>query len=112
MPETDDQWTCDLCGRVTASPYAGGTGLSLEVNGRGADGEPGDWYVGFCSQEHAAEWLARPLPPAPGTDGTPAPPTTWGERAALTGCALVGLCVLALLLVGAWTVVRFLLDRS
>ncbi|WP_040336791.1 hypothetical protein [Candidatus Blastococcus massiliensis] len=114
MPENsaDEQWTCDLCGRATPSPSEGGTALTLEVSGRRPDGEWGDWYVGFCTQEHAAEWLSRPLPPPPGSDDAEAPPTSWADRAALTGCALVLLGLLALAILGAWTAADFLLHRT
>jgi hypothetical protein len=109
VPETDD-WTCDLCGRAAPPPHEGGVGVTLELSGRVHDGEWGDWFVGFCSQEHAAEWLARPLPPPEGAGG-PTPSTTWGDRAASAGCALVLLVVVAVLVVGTWTTVRFLLER-
>jgi hypothetical protein len=74
-----------------------------------------DWssrYVGFCSQQHATEWLSRPLPVPADADAVQPPATGWGERAALTGCALVALLTLLLLVVGSWTTVGLLLDRS
>ncbi|RBY95521.1 hypothetical protein DQ237_13390 [Blastococcus sp. TF02-8] len=107
MPETDATWTCDLCGGIVP-PGDGPQGVGLEVSGAGPEGEWAYWDVWFCSQQHAAEWLGRPLPPPPSPDGA-SPSTTWGDRAAATGCVLLVLWVLALTLVGAWTVVRFLL---
>lgn len=60
----------------------------------------------FCTQQHAAQWLARPLP-------DPAPPvlhaTTWQDRlAAAWIILLVGLAGVVMGL-GVWTAGTFLL---
>ena len=112
MPEkpSEPAWACDLCGRAVRATSDGPEGMTVEVAGRGPDGEWSFWDGGFCSQEHAADWLARPLPSPPGVadalqqDG-------WWERAMPW---VFGFCVLwslALMGVGAWTAVQFLLDR-
>ncbi|SOE02895.1 hypothetical protein [Blastococcus haudaquaticus] len=64
----------------------------------------------FCSQEHAAEWLRRPLP-KPLAPSPPPGPTSWSHRLAMGGCFAVFLVLVACLAIGGWTVVRFLLDH-
>ena len=81
--------------------------LHLEVTRHdGADGA--DYLdVDFCSQEHAADWLQRPLP-----EPVRAGPfvMTWRDRIAATGVGLLFGVVAALAVLGLWTAVRFMID--
>lgn len=113
MPEdvtTGTDWTCDLCGRSVATTPEGPEGMTVEVAGRGPDGEWSFWDAGFCSQEHAAEWLGRPLP-RPHVDD-PVPQRPWTERAVPVVLVFCLLWSLALMAIGAWTAVQFVLDRT
>ena len=79
MPETETAEVdrCEFCGQ----PCDDGDGRLEELRmqlTRGDDGDVLYWAGDFCSQEHAAEWLSRPLPDA--LTPSPAPgPTTWGD---------------------------------
>lgn len=77
---------------------------------RDEDGELQFWVGDFCTQEHAAEWLQLPLPASIGQSPDPGP-ATWRDRLEAGGCFAVLAVVLALLLVGSWTVAQFVLDR-
>lgn len=78
------------------------------VPGRHVD----DWQwldVIFCSQEHAALWLAVPLPtPEPRATSHVVVGPTWGERIgwALMAGAVLG--VLGLAVLGGFTAVRYI----
>lgn len=54
----DEEHTCDLCGRPID---VDGADLTIELELFTAGG--GTLEAGFCRQEHAAQWLSRPLPP-------------------------------------------------
>ena len=74
------------------------------------DGELRFWVGDFWTQEHAAEWLRRPLPPA--TSPAPDPGcTTWRDRLADVGWFLACAYVLVLLLVGSWSVAQYVGGR-
>lgn len=81
--------------------------LHLEVT-RHDDADRLDFLdVDFCSQEHAAEWLQRPLP-EPAVE----PPFLLTARDRLAGAAAglgVGI-VIALAMLGLWTAGRFVVD--
>ena len=81
--------------------------LHLEVT-RHDDSDRLDFLdVDFCSQEHAAEWLRRPLPaPASG----PLHPVTLRDKLVDIGLAFVLVLVVGLAALGLWTAGRFLVD--
>jgi hypothetical protein len=59
---TEEYERCPVCG-LLFSEQDRATWLFLEVTRYTTDGRPG-WTSGsFCSQTHAAEWLAQSLPP-------------------------------------------------
>jgi hypothetical protein len=103
--ESGDAARCALCGRPWPEVDGGADWLHLEIT-RSYEGDVQFIDEDFCTREHAAEWLARPLPaPAEPTD----PPTSWRDRVAVSLFALV-LCLLGLLVVvGFVTSARFLL---
>lgn len=103
----------------TVAPVADDVHIPCEVCGRplGIEGED-KWLaieiqredssllnVNFCMQEHAAEWMSRPLPA-----GEPLQihPRTWGER--LVDGLFLAVCVIAaaVMLLGVYTVVRWM----
>lgn len=92
VPEnsTDPDWTCDLCGRSVRTAPDGPGGMIVEVAGRGLDGEWWFWDAGFCSQEHAAQWLGRPLPTPPGVDHA-LQESSWGSGRC-RGCSASASC--------------------
>jgi hypothetical protein len=95
---------CALCER-RLDDDVGEAWLSLEVY-RAED----DYFnVSFCRQEHAAEWLTKPLPPVePATQDPDSPWAPWWER---LGCALALLLAASaagLAVLGAYTLVRML----
>jgi len=63
--------------------------------------------VDFCSQEHAAEWLRRPLP-APASE--PLHTVTVRDRLVDIGMALFFGLVVVLAVLGLWTSGRFVVD--
>jgi hypothetical protein len=100
---------CDLCGRVCEEVDGGRDELRVELTRNDGLKDPLYWVGDFCTQEHAAEWLGRPLPDAL-TPSAPQP-TTWSDRAAMSGCFLVFVLGVALLVLGLWTAVQVVLDR-
>jgi hypothetical protein len=106
--ESVDVLRCDLCGRPCDEVNGGQDELRLELTREDLSGDQLYWVGDFCTQEHAAEWLRRPLPEALSTP-EPVPPT-WSDRAALGGClGLVALAV-AIFVLGAWRALQLLLD--
>ncbi|WP_159798479.1 hypothetical protein [Puerhibacterium puerhi] len=102
--EDDETARCDWCG--IAVPDDGWVGLEVQ---RPVDvpGREDGWvdYAGgfFCSQEHAALWLAKPLPP-------PEPPTVLKEERVdwiLLATTAVALVAAGLACVGLWTIVQW-----
>lgn len=108
-PETTDVLTCALRGQACLGVDGGRGWLHLEVTRE----EPVDdlhwWEVDFCSQAHAAEWLARPLPSPIRPDGQQ-PARTAGDRWADAGCLAGFIGLVVLLALGTWTAVRLLLS--
>ncbi|SOC50829.1 hypothetical protein SAMN05660748_3588 [Blastococcus aggregatus] len=106
--ESADVGACDLCGVAIGDVDWGADELRVEVS-REEDGELRFWVADFCTQEHAAEWLRRPLPeaddPSPGQQ-----PSPWRDRLETSGCFAVFAVVLVLLALGGWTAARLLLD--
>ena len=112
MPEieTADVDRCEVCGRPCGEVNGGREELRMELT-RDDDGDLLYWAGDFCSQEHAAEWLHRPLP-EPLTPPRAPGPTTWGDRLAMGGCLGLFLVLLALFGLGVWTAVQYLVDRT
>ena len=58
----------------------------------------------FCSQEHAVQWLSRPLPPP-----TPLPPVpAWRDRLASAGVLLMFLVPTVFACIGIVAILAFL----
>lgn len=99
--------SCRHCGAVVTDEQ----GVWLEVQ-RSVPGED-DWtdYDGgsFCSQEHAAAWLAQPLPPPERPTVEESPRRRLAEVASWTLGVLVAVYAVGLMLVGSWTIVRWFL---
>jgi hypothetical protein len=96
----DVEFSCARCGRP-AGIEGDDRWLTIEIERDNVD----PLYVGFCTQDHAVEWLSQPLPP-----GEPAVelPSTTKDRL-IDGLLLaVPVVVLALVLLGLYTVVRWL----
>ncbi|MCL3861679.1 hypothetical protein [Actinotalea sp. K2] len=101
----DAQPLCDLCG----APVPDDAWLTVEVDrARPAESSVvGFDYLNaiFCSQEHASQWLAGPLPaPEPVALLTPSRGDRVFDALLVPGIVLV----IALALVGLWTVVRWI----
>jgi hypothetical protein len=102
VPVDDDEelGVCDLCGRpLDAEGEEAWLGVEIFR-------PKGDWINAvFCRQEHAAEWLAGPLPPVhpPGSLAR-----TIKDR--LVDWSLVALLLYAVvvMLLGSYTLVRLL----
>jgi hypothetical protein len=107
LPDRADASACATCGRPWTDVDGGRSWVHLEVTRQDEGDELRFVDADFCSQQHAAQWLARPLPdPAP-----PAPhPMTWQDRLAVAGVVLLLLLVAALTGLGVWTAGRFLVD--
>ena len=88
---------CGECGTpLRGMPLDDVPGLELDFQGQSRD-------EAFCSQEHAAAWLAKPLPPVGSPGSPPGAATTLTDW--LIGGALVtaAVSVLALAAFGAIT---------
>ena len=100
VDEAEELLVCDLCGRrFDAEDEPAWLGVEIFR-------PEGDWMnVVFCRQEHAAEWLARPLPPVrpPGVL-----PRTMKNRLVDWSIAALFLFALGLMLLGSYTLVRLL----
>jgi hypothetical protein len=109
MPTVDsgDASDCTVCGQKWTDVDGGRTWLHLEV-ARHDELDRLDFLdADFCSQEHAAEWLRRPLPaPASASLHT----VTTRDRLVDIGLALLVGLVVALALLGLWTTGRFVVD--
>ncbi len=101
--------TCALCGQRCLDVDRGRGWFHLEVTRE----EPVDdlhwWEVDFCSQAHAAEWFARPLPSPVRADGQP-PGRTAADRWAEAGCFALAALVVVLIGLGAWTAGRLVIE--
>ena len=105
--DTADASDCAVCGRPWTEVDEGSRWLHLEVTRHDASDCLDFLDVDFCSQEHAAEWLRRPLP-APASE--PLHTVTSRDRLADLGLALVLGLVVAFALLGIWTAGRFVVD--
>lgn len=98
--------TCEVCGLAWTVGEDPEGWTSLEVTRAGADGRATLLDGDFCSQAHAAAWLAGPLPePEPWVRSE----ESWPDRLAATCSVLVVLLVLGLLGLGLVTAVRYVL---
>jgi len=98
VDEDEELGACDLCGRPLD---ADGEKAWLGVEVFRPDG---DWInVVFCRQEHAAEWLTRPLPPVRPAHSLP---RTMKDRLVDWSLAALLLYVLLVMLLGSYTLVR------
>jgi hypothetical protein len=90
---------CDYCGARTTPTSA----LDIEVE-RFVEGEPTWAGLTFCSQRHAAAFFQeRELPDTrPGVDGE----ETFSDKVFAVALVVIGLALLALVGVGAWTVIQ------
>ena len=94
---------CDLCGRPVLEVEEGRRSLFLEVTQE----EPWRLVNGaFCTQAHAAEWLARPLPEEPPRVAVPS--LTPRERLYSVALGLGVVWTLGLAGLGAYALVRLL----
>ena len=96
-----------MCGRARDTVKPRERWLEVEIFRFNDDDVFDEQGEGFCSQEHAAEWMLRPLPPVSGSRTLPQ--RGWRDR--LAGAAVAsafGLCAAACLL-GVVTAVRWLL---
>ncbi|WP_431873969.1 hypothetical protein [Amycolatopsis sacchari] len=72
--------------------------------------DEGEYYLWFCSQEHAGEWFRRPLPEP--DEGTVIQAKPGEEVVGWLVFATIVLLVLGLLGIGLWTVIRWLFFDS
>lgn len=107
MADTDDELeSCTYCGATV--PDDGWVGLEVQrpVDVPGRDDRWVDYDGGtFCSQDHAALWLARPLPP-------PQPPTVLKDESVdwfIVALGALAVVVLGLACVGLWAIGRWVL---
>ena len=94
--------SCAECGRDM--PVEGGDGVAISLDVWTADDD--DYrYASFCSQQHASDWLAKPLPPIA---RPPAVDEPLSDKLMAAGCVggLVG--VVGLAGYGLVTLVRLL----
>jgi hypothetical protein len=96
----DVEFLCEHCGRP-ADIEGDDRWLTIEID----RDKVLPLYVNFCKQDHAVDWLSQPLPPG---EPTVEPPSTTKDRL-IDGLLLaVPVVVLALVLLGLYTVVRWL----
>lgn len=109
MPTVDsaDASVCAVCGRPWTDVDDGDNWLHLEVTRHDELDHLDFLDADFCCQEHAADWLRRPLP-APASE--PAHTVTWRDRLVDVGLALLVGLLVALALLGLWTAGGFVVD--
>jgi hypothetical protein len=107
VPEADQVATCALCGRPLADDLRDDADwVHWEVTRRRPVEGPEYHDADFCSQGHAAQWLARPLPTTEPT--VPARADGWCERLLAVLLWFCLLRALALMGLGAYALVRLL----
>jgi hypothetical protein len=102
-----DASDCVVCGRPWTEVDDGMGWLHLEVTRHDELDRLDFLDADFCSQQHAAEWLRRPLP-APAA--APRYTVTTRDRLVDLGLALLVGLVLVLAVLGLWTAGRFVVD--
>ncbi|MGY1836917.1 hypothetical protein ACI79P_17635 [Blastococcus sp. SYSU DS0510] len=107
LPDRDDASACATCGRPWTDVDGGRSWVHLEVTRHDEADEFRFVDADFCTQQHAAQWLARPLP-----DPTPPAPhaSTWRDRLAAAWIVLLLGLGGALMGLGVWTAGRFVVD--
>jgi len=94
---------CPVCAQLWTEEDQS-TWVFLEVTRYTSDARPGWTHEGFCSQAHAADWLAQPLPPFEPVTSTPRSARDRLEEVslmALFGVPAVLACV-GLVAIGNW----------
>ncbi|MBJ7452747.1 MAG: hypothetical protein JHC71_11780 [Blastococcus sp.] len=106
MPTVDtaDASDCAVCGQPWTEVDDGIRWLHLEVTRHDESDRLDFLDADFCSQEHAAEWLRRPLP-APASE--PLHTVTSRDRLVDMGFVLLIGLLIALAVLGLWTAGRF-----
>ena len=102
-----DASDCAKCGRRWTDVDDGSHWLHLEVTRSDELNRLDFLDADFCSQEHAAEWLRRPLP-APASE--PLHTVTSRDRLVDIAFVLIIGLLIALAVLGLWTAGRFLVD--
>ncbi len=97
---------CAFCGRRWPSVNGGADWLNIEVTRSDGHGGFDYLYEDFCNQEHAAQWMARPLPaPVPADMSSH---STWKDRLLSVFVVVAFLWGAALMVLGAYALVRLL----
>ena len=84
-----DRDECALCGREIGD---NDDWWNLEVTGGRPTGAARYWNETFCSQQHGAEWLGRPLPEAERSN-TGITTSWWEPVLTVAVLAFVALCI-------------------
>jgi hypothetical protein len=107
-PTGEEAAGCGICDRRWTEVDGGRAWIHLEVTrSDGADGYDYLW-ADFCTQAHAAEWLARPLPPVIRGPAGPTVQTSWSERLLTVALVLGTAWALGLMLLGSYALVDLL----
>lgn len=99
-----ERLSCDLCGaHVSGDEWVG---LEVTRATRALDGRDELSFVGgdFCSQDHAAQWLAQPLPEP---DPLPEHVQSWRDRWGDVGLGAAVVAVIGLASVGILAIARW-----
>ncbi len=105
-----DASRCALCGRRWSEVNDGRDWLNVEI-ARSDDRNGLDYLAeDFCSQEHAAQWLSRPLPPVP-APYKPSP-VSWKDRVVDAAFGLGLLASVALMLFGLYSLLKIAVPGS
>lgn len=105
-PDDLDSAPCALCGRPCAEVNNGADWLNVEVTRSDGHGGFDYLYEDFCTQEHAAQWLARPLPAPVPADMSPH--SSWKDRLISVFIVVALGWGAALMLLGSYALVRLL----
>ena len=108
-PEAAEVLRCDLCGQRCTDVDGGRSWVHLELTREQPVDDLHWWSADFCTQDHAAAWLQRPLPD-PFRGAASGEGSTWGDRLAAAGCLGVVTLLAGLLGLGCWTAVQSLLE--
>lgn len=99
MSDPHEEQGCTLCGKSLDEEW-----LSVEITRPDEQGNETWLHEVFCTQEHAAAWLAEPLPSIEATS----PPLGWKLRLMNAVGVLVLVWAVALMLLGSYAFVRLL----
>ena len=101
VSDDHDEPRCGLCGGPLDGEW-----LGVEITRPDAQGKLTWMDEAFCSQDHAAAWLAEPLPPTEAMTSTP--PLGWKGRVMGAAAFLVLVGAVGLRLLGSYALVRLL----